>query len=204
MAPRKKSRSFLRSEIAFVAALAEELQEKDFEKVRVVDLLERSGYSRGAFYNKYEDKYCFIDTVYRKLAQLHIWHLAQYSIRRRQGCSVEILLPYSERFFEFVYTHRVMYDLMIDGKIESFTVERFCEEVSKTNTSDYDFTHYKTESGLDMELFSYLGAYDSILLIQYWKRGEYEKSPAYMAKQSLLMIRETYFDWPMAGQYFQE
>lgn len=198
----QKPPSFLRSEKAFINALYIELKDKKFDKIHVVDILKRSEYTRGAFYSKYYDKYCFIETIVHKLVALHVWHLMQYYIYRENHASVNELLVLSEHLFKFVYDNRLLYNMIIDQQLPSINVDTFCDEMTKLQITNNIYSSNIPEE-CNKELFYYISCRDSLTFIQYWKKKNYSIPANYMAQQSLLFIREEFFNFPKEGKYIK-
>ena len=193
---KQKSNTFSRSEWAFIRALVELLKTIPFDSVRITALLELSGYSRNAFYHRYEDKYDFATKIFEHIIHQHVMYLDQFTELRLKNASFQEQLNYSCQFFSFIYEHRDLYELILDNKLGHLNCDFFCKTAIQLINQTEKKDSYKISQECDIALFQYISLHDTLLLIRYWRENNYQLSTEYMAKQSFVIIRENLFYSP--------
>lgn len=182
--PNKRNRSIL----AFENALFSLMEEVPCNKISISNIIEKSGYSRTAFYANFVDKDDFIEkTVQAEITQ-HV-HLMHYSIKNYQNDLFDgmIYRPILA-LFQHVYEHRPFYHVLFAGKISNWDFERFASEC---NT--YFLQTIKVSCpqfpNMNLDIYYYIETLRFINFIMYWDRKDFCYSPEYMAAQVGIQIK---------------
>ncbi len=166
---------FSPSEKAFIAAMARLSEHSDFDSIRVVKLIEVSGYSRGTFYRKFEDKYDFAKKILQKAGKNHSYYLSACQNMIDQGLDKDnpLFIDFSCDFFRFVYNNHQVYDMLIEQKLGDKSLEWFTSLIA----DDGEF------SDPDNKLDAQMGVASSLVYVFMWRSIGYDNaSPEYMVK----------------------
>lgn len=181
---------FTQSESAFATALSKLSATTEFSRIKVVKLIELSGYSKGSFYNNFNDKYDFAKKILLQTGLNHHYYLreCQKLIDNGAGKDDPEFIELSCDFFRFIYNHHDIYDMLIEQKLGDQSLEWFCSQL--TEDSRQIMTH---DSMMDAKL----GASVSLVYIIMWRSIGYDNaSPEYMVE-----LTSRFF--PMFSAYFK-
>ena len=182
---------FTRAERAFIETLYTLLQDKHINEIYVTDILKLSGYTKGAFYGRFENKYDFAKKMIATARKMHNYFLDRCGniMWRVKDVSHPDSMKNSEDFFRFVYEYHKLYDIIIDRKIHPHSLELFlfgCEQ--------FTFDSQKgtlTDTLVDDITNAFFGFYNSVIYIMLWRSMGYENiSPEQMA-QIILPVQST-------------
>lgn len=177
-----------RSEKSFIFTFMEMLKEMDFEKIHVSDILRRSGFSRGAFYSHFEDKYDLADKIIKREMQIYFRHSVSYVKALETGSEHSELLQIVREFMEHVYDYRNLYDAILDSRFPTITLDEFCSKLITMFNERVATTLTSEAPDCDQSLYDYVEFYSSILHIKYWRTSGYRFSPEDMAEKILSLI----------------
>ena len=186
---------FTRSERAFIDALYSILQKKHISEVHVTDLLRLSGYTKGAFYGRFEDINDFIRKIILQSGAVHQNFLNRSAEIAKAGLDADS--PESMRnateFFQFVYDYQHLYDMIIDHKLCQNSLELFLfgEKVPDVSES----THTPFPDGQTLGLANaFFGVYTSIIYILFWRSIGYDNLGAKDIARIITPIKQKIFD----------
>lgn len=175
---------FTRAEKAFIDALYTLLQNEHINRVHVTEILELSGYTKGAFYGRFENKYDFVEKLIEKTRKMHNYFLDRCGNMMWQGKEVydPESMKNSEDFFKFVYDYHKLYDMIIDRKLRQDSLELFLFGAD----SPYPLVSPAKIADIDMAeemMNTYFGYYNSIVYIMLWRSIGYDNiSPENMSR----------------------
>lgn len=174
----KKNRSVHAFENAFLLLL----EERECNKISVSDILEKSGYSRTAFYSNFLDKKDFIEKILYAEVANHVHGI--YDVLLKQPNKLfdgAIYLP-ALNLYRHVYEQRSLYHALLAGKIDAWDNNRFAlecgryfEELVRVHSTEYPNFNYS--------LYNYVETFWYINYISYWDMQNYCYTPEYMAEQ---------------------
>lgn len=178
----KKPKPFTRSERAFIFALAEILDSKDFDSVHVTELSSLSGFTKGAFYSRFEDKYCFAQKITAESARNHGFYLRKHHELRMQGTPLDSpeILESARNLLSYVYEYRVLYNMLIDRKLTGVTPDDFIQEAVAYGFADSE--EFRPNPQTTKGFMYYVSVFNSIAYVMYWKRHNYQQSIDDMAR----------------------
>lgn len=180
----KKNRSVRAFEHAFFSLL----EEQACSKISITDILERSGYSRTAFYSNFLDKKDFIEKTLTAEVICHVHCI--YDIILEQPTALFDGLTYlpALNLFRHVYEQRSLYHALLAGQIEGWDNQRFATECGVL-FSDLVRVHPHDYPSLNYPLYNYVETFRYINFITFWDAENFCYTPEYMAEQAGMMMR---------------
>lgn len=177
------------SEKAFSAALAALLKEKDFRQVRVREILKRSGYSRGAFYARFTDKYDLAEQMIEHELRHFVLHTLAYVRALEQEGDGPASLAVQVDHYQHIYDHRDLYEAILDSRLPRLTLDQFCSRLLQLLKDRVRPTPPAEARGLDADLYGYVSIYASFACVKYWRLHGWELTPEYVARQVMAVLR---------------
>lgn len=180
----KKNRSVRAFETAFFSLL----EEHECGKISITDILEKSGYSRTAFYSNYLDKKDFIEKTLHAEVANHVHGIYDVILEHPNSLfDGAIYLP-AQNLFRHVYERRNLYHALLAGKIEDWDNNRFASECGKCFEALVR-VHPAEFPQLNYSLYNYIETFRYINYIAYWDSQNFCYTPEYMAEQAGIMLR---------------
>jgi AcrR family transcriptional regulator len=155
----------------------------DFSDIRVVEIVKRSGYSRGAFYARFRDKYDLASRVLEREMLIYLKNTIDYVRLKEEEGDQSQLVSLMIEYFEHIYENRDLYDAILDSRLPGYTLDEFCSELQSMMRDRISSTLSTEASDCDLEFYSYVTIYDGIIYIKYWRLHGYQFSPEHMARQ---------------------
>ena len=170
-----KVKNFTRAERAFIFALDTLLQTKSFNDIHVTDLLKVSGFSKGAFYGRFDDKYDFARKIIIHAGQIHSYYLSCHSRLLRQGfiSNEPISTANALEMFQFIYEYRGLYDMILDQKLIANGLDLFM--LDHESPINAELRKSIPPDGFSDQFMRYFGFYSSILYVIIWRHLGYER-----------------------------
>ncbi|AQY52448.1 transcriptional regulator [Listeria weihenstephanensis FSL R9-0317] len=184
MENQKPDRRIKKTKAAFSHALLTLLDEKDFKKITVTDIVTRADVNRGTFYKHYQAKEDLLDEIISDvLADLEIAYQDPYL--KTEHFSVETLTPTMVKIFDHVYAYPLFYKQAINEKLRIGFQNQLCDVIKRIALRDLVFDG----GNADPELFASYQSHAIFGLIVYWVQHDFADSPAYMSEQLLYILR---------------
>lgn len=196
MSTQRLDRRVVRTRSEIEAALLGLLGERDLSEITVQMILDRSGYSRGAFYANYKSK----DDCLRRILQDEAHHFVREFLRSiaafgddvtgRESREYLISLAYFERVFDKAALYKlVLHDLESSEWSMVFVRKAEAEFAEKVIVAAGEGS-----SSSDLGLYHYTEFHRFIAAIKYWIRHDFEWSPQVIA-QYYANLRSFTFVW---------
>lgn len=168
-----------RTEAAFKKALIELLQTKEFAAISISDLTKKSGYSRSAFYQRFETK----DEFLRKVVDDEVRRYLNVSVEAIQNGKVTS--ESISALFSHVYSYKDFYSLIFKGNNSNhmLTEEYFVSTAHKLFMSMGKLKTNNDNEEFDLDLFIYVSIREYLSYIKYWVLTDFKYSAEYIAKQ---------------------
>lgn len=174
-----KDKRISRTEKAFKNAFVELCSGKSFSDITVADLVERSGYSRSAFYDRFETRDEFVERLIDDEVETYVELSISALVHGR--ITQETILP----LFNNVYEKRALYRLLF-GEPSSLPFsdfsERVCAKVVESKLASPREPYANSSIDLDMSIYTATQKY--FAYIKYWIKNDFCFSPEHMARQN--------------------
>ncbi|EUJ23476.1 TetR family transcriptional regulator [Listeria grandensis FSL F6-0971] len=178
-------RRIRKTKTAFAQALLTLLEEKEFKKITVTDIVERADVNRGTFYKHYQEKEDLLEEVITDvLTALEIAYEKPY--KEANHFSVETLTPSMVKIFDHVYAHQLFYKQAIAEKLRSGFQNQLCDVIKRIALRDFGVIFRGTEA--NPELFASYQSHAIFGLIVHWTQHNFVYTPEYMAEQLLYIL----------------
>lgn len=184
-------RRITRTKKAFLDSYIELLQERADESITISDIIKKADYSRNAFYSHYKNKEDFVYNIIQNEVICFCDKLGANGSWKRVMSREEMektRIESDEKLFEHVYQNRILYQLILENRIQGGAVKDFAKlyyqeswERMEYVAQNYTVEGYKTAP--DWQAINYGILYQYIGLIQYWINSDFKESPRYMAEQ---------------------
>ncbi|MBC1920421.1 TetR/AcrR family transcriptional regulator [Listeria booriae] len=185
MNPPKTDRRIKKTKTSFTNALLTLLDEKDFKKITVTDIVTRADVNRGTFYKHYQEKEDLLNEIISDVLQnLEIAYQDPYT--KKEHFSVETLTPSMVKIFDHVYAHQLFYKQAIQDKFQPGFQNQLCDVIRRIALRDFSVVLQKSPA--NPELHASYQAHAIFGLIVYWVQHDFAYSPAYMSEQLLQII----------------
>lgn len=167
------------------------MEEQPFDRIKVLDIVDRSGYSRSAFYAYYKDKHDLADRIIDGEARLaaELIRACRFNPNRPKAKLSMDDFTDNDRFLhvlEHVYDERRLYTLLFEGKYPAISVLGFAKKLrNMLAAADAERLRLVPEEDRNMpieELFRYGECYGYISTVEYWKEKDFFHSPKAMAQ----------------------
>ena len=188
-------KAFTRSERAFIEALYALLQKKHINDIHVTDILRLSGFTKGAFYGRFEDKNDFIKKIILQVGANHreILERAGVIMKKHRNVHNPDNIKNSDLFFEHVYNNRFLLEMILERKLCANSVELFLygeEYLSVFRQSETAILDNQA-SDIINEMF---GLYTSLVYILFWQSIGYDHLKIQDLTRLVLPIQQTLWD----------
>lgn len=177
------------SEKAFAAALAALLKEKDFDHIHVTEILQRAGFSRGAFYARFTDKYDLAEQMIERELRHFVLHTLAYVRALEQEGEGSLSLAVQVDHYQHIYDHRDLYEAILDSRLPGLTLDQFCGRLFLLLKERVQPTPPIEARGLDADLYGYVTIYASFACVKYWRLGGWQLSAEHIARQVEAFLR---------------
>ena len=184
-------RDFSRSDRAFISALKALLDVNAFDEIHVLDLVRKSGFSKGAFYRQHEDKYYFAKDIVRHLAQGHGYYLKNHSDLRLRGHKINSneIFNSSKALIDYIYKNRELYCMVIDNKLPEAGFDDFVKWVMEYGFGiQQDFT--------SDSFIPYVTISTSLTYVSFWSLNGFALSADELAQLALDYESLAYASFP--------
>ena len=178
-------RPFTRSEKAFSSAFISLLKETDFDSIRVKDIIERSGFSRGSFYTRFTDKYDLANKIIDHEIHTYVESGVEYLRLLEEGVGYQQMLSSMTRIQQRIFDNRDLYDVILDSQYPGVTLDDYCNRLRALMAERISATHSGAISNRSYDLYAYREFYSSILYIKYWQLHGFKFTPEEMATMIL-------------------
>lgn len=180
-----------RTELAFKKALIDLCNQKDFASISISELVENSGYSRSAFYSRFESKDLFIKKLVDDEVEIYV-KLSIESITKKGRVSEKTILA----LFQHVYQNKDLYTLIfgtsrVQQSVYVLTEEYFAEKAFE-QIKARDIVK-KLREDANAELYNWITLNQFFSLIKFWIKHDFMYTPEYMAKQLLMSMDRRIF-----------
>lgn len=168
-----------KSKKAFAEALSLLLQQIDFEKLTISDIIEKSGYSRGTFYRYYNDKHDFLQKVLAHEANIYaviIHHILRSS-------STDEKQSYLKEYLSYVHKNRTLYHAILNDLIPSCTQHQFIKLAMDYCKLYIELPAKQNKKEINQDFCYFAIAYTLFGWVAFWDHNDYSYTPAYISKQ---------------------
>lgn len=83
--------------------------------------------------------------------------------------------------FEHVYEKRELYQIMLEGRLDTHAADDFVDMLSERLLRELDCT--STDEKMNLEMRYYTKMYHYVSMIRFWMKKDFIYSPKYMAEQ---------------------
>ena len=178
-------RSFTRSEKAFISTFLCFLKDMDFDHIHVTDIINRSGFSRGAFYARFTDKYDLAKKIIDHEMHTYVESAVDYIRMLESDAEYKQLLPAMTRIQRHIYENRDLYDIILDSRYPGMTLDTFINKLMSKVEERISATRVGAINAHNNDLYGYKEFYSIMLYIKYWQSHGYQISPEEMARKIL-------------------
>lgn len=186
----KFSKRLTRAQQAFTTAFLELLNQMDFDKVRTSEILSRSGYSRGAFYSNYQDKYDLAKSILDRALDAYVRFSIHYTKAVEEQAPDKEKIAIIRSYLQYVYDHRDLYNILLEHRIPLPSMDIICRQI-RSALNPHVTTGYKMESpDFDEDFYDYLQLSGSFIHLEYWYLNNYQFSPDEMARKVYSILRK--------------
>ncbi|NTU88772.1 MAG: TetR/AcrR family transcriptional regulator [Actinobacteria bacterium] len=192
----KSLKPLSRSQNAFIGALVSLLREKDFESIRVSEIIRRSGYSRGSFYSHYYDKYNLIEKIFDREMLIYMDFSYEYSKAIEMLEDKESQIAVITGHMRHIYENLDLYDVMLENRLPVPPIKEVTQLI-KAQLFDGISASVETENeDFDQDMYDYIQLSNSFLFIEYWRLNDYSFTPEEMAGKihAIISVQPYVFD----------
>lgn len=180
-----------KSKTALKEALLILMENKDFNKITITDIVNISNLNRGTFYKHYQTKEELLgDLIEEVLEDLIRSYREPYLQKDILGISD--LSSSSIKIYEHVFLYAKFYKIIIHSNVLPGFQNKICQVLKNLVLQDLT-----SKSGLlkniNPEIFSSYIAYAIFGLIVEWVNGNFSYTPAYMSEQLIGILSYTTF-----------
>lgn len=181
-----------RAQKAIQNAFIELMMDKPYEKITVMDLVQKSEYSRNTFYHYYIDKDDLVSKIVHKEAE-SFSEIVKVSIARCHIIEIgKGIYEPAYHLLEHVMQNRNLYKLIFQSMLPGYSLENFVEMVASKGRKDTDIKDQRS-SELNRDFYYYSNTYWLMAQIMYWEKKDFPYSIEYMAQQiTYLLAPSTY------------
>lgn len=177
-----------RTKSNFHTALFELMNEKDFRKITITDIVQKADYNRGTFYAYYKNKEELIDEII-----VDIFYEMAIAYRKPYVHKTEIDLATMSSesivLFHHFQEYRSFYQLMLHPETPLNFQEKLTKKLEELFREDFHISYTEIDPEIDANLFSTYRTHGIIGLIINWMNGGFQETPAYMSSQLLRVMQ---------------
>lgn len=182
-----KDRRVNKSKNALKEALLLLMEQKDFKKITVTDLVNASDLNRGTFYKHYQTKEELLDEIIDDVMEdLVISYREPYI--HADKFTINDLTAGTIRIFDHVSAYSNFYTLIINSNVLPGFQNKICDVLKQLSQQDLHTHSLSSRKNINFDLFSSYNAYAIFGLIVEWVKGGFIYSPKYMAEQLLEIL----------------
>ena len=175
-----------RSQKAFIDAFLNLFREKDLEDISLKEVIDLSGFSRGAFYRYFYDKYDLLECIAKLEEEFILEHMTHFVGSYEESAVDEQV---SVILFRHILENRSFYDALLENRIPSYSDIRMIDEISEKSSGIVDVVFPEMDEDADTVFFRYICVAEIFDYIRYWKIRDYCFSAEYMAHQTCVFSR---------------
>jgi len=178
-----------KSKTALKEALLMLMDNKDFSKITITDIVNLSNLNRGTFYKHYQTKEELLgDLIEEVIEDLNRSYREPYL--QKDKLEISDLSSSSIKIFEHVFLYRKFYKIIIHSNVLPGFQNKICQVLKDLVLQDLS-----TKNGLikniNPEIFSSYMAYAIFGLIVEWVNGNFSYTPSYMSEQLIEILSYT-------------
>lgn len=189
-------RRVVRTRTEIEAALLSLLEEYEFSEITVQMILDRSSYSRGAFYTNYKNK----DDCLKHILENEAHYFVREFLSAIETISDEVLERQTQEYvislayFERILAKAVLYRLVLIDSATSDWSRLFLRKAEAEFVAALKVSAGEGSSSSDLGLYHYTEFYRFIAAIRYWIQHDFDWSPQVFA-QYYSNLRSFNFVW---------
>ena len=177
----KVDRRTRKSKNALQNALLALLEEKEFNKITVTDLVNRADVNRGTFYKYYEVKEDLIKEMQEKII-IDLRNSYRAAYRGLKYYKQEVVTKKSNpSLFYHIYRNRKFYHLVLNSPNLAEFQNEFCETISEMHINE--LLYFTELPKINKRFFSVYQVYGVFGLLVEWDKNNFSYSPEYMTEQ---------------------
>ena len=152
------------------------LAEKEFDAIRLSEIIKKSSYSRSTFYKYYDNKFDFVEKVFNEEINSFASAIKNAVSKNSPADNEETSYRMVYEIYEYVDTRKQFFSAIVDGTIPGYSITKASGELYKDLVENIKINDEKWRKGIDKDYYFYMVANDLIATIQYWYRHDYIKT----------------------------
>lgn len=162
-----------------VNAFVRLLDQKNYEKISICEIVKESTFSRSSFYTYFATK----EDLLRETVQMYSHQYAMLLNETLQSTFAieENTLVFTEKVLEYVKENEDFFRLLIDNKFPSVTIDTFCDEVERSFRDQSEFLFCAKPLHFDENFFYFVSTRHFFTYILYWRQKNFEIPPKELA-----------------------
>ncbi|SOC40731.1 TetR family transcriptional regulator [Salinicoccus kekensis] len=159
------------------------LQEKQFHKITITDVIKTAGINRSTYYYHYYE----LEKVLNEIIDVTIEELVrkmEESIQEPEVYNVsDQTLPSTLIMFKHIYEYKKYYVSLLNSDVSNQFSEKFIEAVKHFNRNlEVTFIN-PADVEIDYDMYTNFYAYAAFGQVQYWLKSGFKQTPEDMAEQ---------------------
>lgn len=175
-----------KSKAAIFDAFLSLLMETGFENISATDIIERSNYSRSAFYSSFTDKYDLLEKLIDY--QLELYFHSSYDVYIVNGSQIKDMYLPMLSTLTYSYENRRFLHLLFNNKLPGHDAITFAKRSSLMFNRTTSVSFDQTCTDIDMEMYSFVANQRIIAFSVYWDMHNWKYSPEYMATKATQIV----------------